>query len=94
MLDELDVKHEIPLALLTLSLREIAAASLTIIVVSLDCNRNQLMLTSSTAGLWILIALFAQVVIWARVAVIAFSTENFAVANDALLHKLWCVAIV
>ena len=94
VLDELDVQHKIPLALLALRLRKVASAGFAIVSIGFDSDRNQLVRTGSSASLRILMAFFAQVIVRTRITVIPFAAQNFSTARDALLHKLRSVPVV
>ena len=91
MLNQLDVKHQVALALFTLLVRETA---LFLVGIRLNRHRLQCVSTLATVCVRVLVAILAQIVIRAGVAVVALAAQNFTTARHTLLHEFRGITVV
>lgn len=91
MLDQLDVQHQVALALFALLVGE---AAFLLARIRFDSHGLKSVGTFATVDIGILVAVLTQVVVRTSVAVIPLSTEDFAAAGNALLDELGGIAIM
>jgi hypothetical protein len=92
MLDELNVQHEVALTLKSLLFCESATSFRP--GVGFHRDGNQSVRAGTTVRFRILETFLTQVVVLARITMETLPAKNFSVAMDALLDKLWGIAVV